>query len=163
MPRSGTRRAGIKVNPGEARLVKEAARRVLAGESLYSVCNDWTARGVPTVTGAAWNTKTLRQILTSGRNAGWRDHHGEPVAKSDPPEWKPIIDEDTWRQLRPVLLDPARKRTRVARSYLLGWRLLRCGRCGGPLVASPFSRARATSPSRATPTARSGAGAAAWL
>ncbi|HEY2085420.1 MAG TPA: recombinase family protein [Mycobacterium sp.] len=136
--KTATRRAGIKINQGEARLVKEAARRVLSGESLYAICADWTDRGVPTITGAAWNTKTLRQILTSGRIAGWRDHHGQPVKRSD--EWKPIIDEDTWNAVRAILLDPARKRTRVPRKYLLGSGLLRCGSCGGPLVASPFKR-----------------------
>jgi DNA invertase Pin-like site-specific DNA recombinase len=133
--KTATRRAGIKLNAGEARLIRSAARRVLAGESLYAIIGDWTERGVATVTGAPWNTKTLRQILTSGRIAGWRDHHGEPVKRTE--DWKPIIDEDTWRQLRAILLDPARRRTRVARSYLLGGGLLRCGRCGYPLFASP--------------------------
>jgi len=129
------KRAGLKVKPGERKLVKDAARRVLAGESLYAITNDWNARGVPTVTGAAWSTKTLLQVLTSGRIAGWRDHHGEPLGRSD--QWEPLIDEDTWRQVRAILLDPARKRTKVAQKYLLGQGQLRCGTCGGKLVATP--------------------------
>jgi DNA invertase Pin-like site-specific DNA recombinase len=134
--KTGGKRGGLKVVPAEKRLVAEAARRVLAGESLYAIVNDWNARGVPTVTGAKWSTHVLKQILTSGRIAGWRDHHGEPVTRSD--RWEPLIDEATWRALRTILLDPARKQTRVARSYLLGQGLLRCGVCGGKLVATPW-------------------------
>jgi DNA invertase Pin-like site-specific DNA recombinase len=129
------KREGLKVRPAEAELIKEAARRVLSGESLYAVVGDWNDQSVPTSTGAPWNTKTLRQILVSGRIAGWRDHHGEPVTKSE--QWKPIVDEATWKRLRAILLDPARKRTRVARSYLLGQGTLRCGVCGAKMVASP--------------------------
>jgi DNA invertase Pin-like site-specific DNA recombinase len=135
----GGKRGGLKVVPGEKRLVVEAARRVLAGESLYAITHDWNDRKVPTVTGVQWSTRVLRQILVSGRIAGWRDHHGEPVTKSD--QWTPLVDEDTWKALRAILLDPARKRTRVARSYLLGQGLLRCGVCGGQLVATPERRA----------------------
>ena len=135
VPKTATRRAGLKIDPAEAKLIKEAARRVKAGESLYAVVGDWNDRGIPTVTGASWSTKTLMQILTKGRIAGWRDHHGQPVTKTD--EWPAIIDEKTWRQLRAILLDPSRKRTRVARSYLLGPDQIRCGLCGGPMVASP--------------------------
>jgi DNA invertase Pin-like site-specific DNA recombinase len=126
----------LKVKASERRLVREAARRVLSGESLYAVVNDWNARGVPTVTGVSWNTKTLKQILCSGRIAGWRDAHDEPVTRTD--QWEPLVDEATWRALRTILLDPARKRTRVARRYLLGQGLLRCGVCGGKLVATPW-------------------------
>jgi hypothetical protein len=132
------KRVGLKVVPSEKRQVVEAARRVLAGESLRSICIDWTSRGVPTVNGGRWNTRTLSQILTAGRIAGWRDRHGEPLVHSD--KWTPLVDEKTWRQLRTILLDPARKRTRVARSYLLGQGVLRCGTCGGQLVARPRYR-----------------------
>ena len=31
--------------------IHEAAERVLAGESVWSICADWNAQGVPTVTG----------------------------------------------------------------------------------------------------------------
>jgi DNA invertase Pin-like site-specific DNA recombinase len=133
--RSRTGRVALKVNQVEARLIRQAAKRVLAGESLYSIVTDWNARAIPTVTGTAWEAKVLRQILTSGRVAGWRDHHGEPVTRSD--EWKAILDEQTWRAVRAILLDPARRRTVAPRSYLLAPSLLRCGGCGGPLVASP--------------------------
>jgi DNA invertase Pin-like site-specific DNA recombinase len=133
--KADAKRTGIKVRPGEAELVREASRRVLAGESLYAICKDWGDRGVPTVTGAPWNTKTLLQILTKGRVAGWRDRYGQPLSRSD--QWEPIVDEATWQQVRAVLLDPARKRAKVSRSYLLGKGVLRCGTCGGRMLATP--------------------------
>jgi DNA invertase Pin-like site-specific DNA recombinase len=136
---------GLKVVPAEAKLIKEAAKRVLAGENLYAIVNDWTARGVTTVTGAAWNTKTLKQILVSGRVAGWRTHQGQPM-QPDPTKhvqrWKPILDEATWKSVRAILTDPSRKRRgRAPRSYLLGPEQIRCGRCGHGLSAHPQRRA----------------------
>jgi DNA invertase Pin-like site-specific DNA recombinase len=134
------KRAGLKVVAAERKLIKDAAKRVLAGESLYSIVNRWNAEGVPTVTGAPWSTGVLRQILVSGRVAGWRDRRGEPFSRPQPgsaEEWEAILDEGTWNDVRAILLDPARKRTKVARSYLLGQGQLRCGTCGGKLVASP--------------------------
>jgi DNA invertase Pin-like site-specific DNA recombinase len=133
---SGGKRVGLEVVPAEATLVREAARRVLSGESLYSIVKDWTSRGLVGVTGAPWSTKTLRQILVAGRIAGWRDYRGEPTTRSD--QWTPLVDESTWRSVRAILTDPARRHTRVPRRYLLGQGLLRCGECGGLLVATPW-------------------------
>lgn len=132
------KRAGLKVRADERDLVQEAAGRVLRGESVYAVVGDWTVRQVPTVTGTKWSTKTLKQILVSGRIAGFRDRHGEVVKKG---QWDPLVDKATWDQLRVLLLDPARRRTRVARRYLLGQGVLRCGSCGGQLVAAPWRNA----------------------
>jgi DNA invertase Pin-like site-specific DNA recombinase len=132
---SNGKRSGIKVKADEAKRIKEATRRVLAGDSLYRIVADWNDKGVPTITGVPWSTRVLLQILTSGRIAGWRDRHGEPFARSD--QWQAIISEDDWNQLRAILLDPARQRTKRPHSYLLGQGQLRCGTCGGKLVATP--------------------------
>ena len=64
-------------------MIRECARRVLAGESLRSICSDLIERGVPTVSGGEWKTQTLRTILMSGRISGQREHHGELVAQAD--------------------------------------------------------------------------------
>jgi hypothetical protein len=84
------KREGLKVKPAERNRIQKAAERLLAGESLYSIVNDWNARGVPTVTGAKWSTTVLSHVLTSGRIAGWRDRHGEPLTRSD--QWEAILD-----------------------------------------------------------------------
>lgn len=121
--------------PAEAALVREAARRVLAGETLRSVAADWNMRGIPTVTGATWSTTVLRRLLTAGRTAGWREHRGELVAEA---EWPGIVERPTLDRLRALLLDPSRRLNHNPRRYLLTG-LIFCGVCDAKLVARPRS------------------------
>lgn len=108
--------------------ILDAAERVLAGESVWSICTDWNAASVPTVTGCPWTVQTLSSILTSGRLAGLREHKGVVVAKG---RWEPIITEAK-REALVVTLAPKRPRPRRGRTYPLTG-LMRCGRCGAPL------------------------------
>lgn len=127
------------IKADEAKLIRDAARRVLAGDSLYAIVGDWTKAGVPTSTGAAWSTTSLKSTLVRGRVAGLREHRGAVVG---PAEWAAILDRATWERVRAVLTDPARRRNPVVRSYLLTG-LLRCGSCDGGLVATPRVRRKA--------------------
>jgi site-specific DNA recombinase len=138
VPGGGSRPYGFnddrrRIEPSEARVIREATTRVLAGESLRSVCADLNERGIGTATGGAWKIQTLRRMLMSGRISGQREHHGQIVATGD---WKAIITPAETLRLRSMLSDPARKLTRTPRRYLLTG-LLRCGLCGVPLVARP--------------------------
>lgn len=126
----------VTVNPAEAELLRDAARRVLAGDSLYSIVADWTEAGVSTSTGVAWSTTSLKSTLVRPRIAGLRAHKGTVVATA---VWDAILDRATWERVRAVLTDPARRRNPVVRSYLLTG-LLRCGSCGHPMVAAPRSQ-----------------------
>jgi site-specific DNA recombinase len=121
------------VDPDEAAIVREAAARILAGDSLRSLANDLTRRGVPTVKGGPWSVHPLRRLLLSARISGQREHHGEIVA---PAEWPPIITPAQTARLRALLNDPGRRTNRTARRYLLAG-LLVCGRCSARLVARP--------------------------
>ena len=108
--------------------IEEAADRVLAGESAWSICTDWNKSGVPTVTGKAWTVQTLTSILTSPRIAGFRTHRGKVVGEG---QWKRIIDEDRHDALVAALA-PRKSKPRKGRTYpLVGF--LVCGKCGGPL------------------------------
>jgi len=134
----GTRPYGYEadkrtVREQEAAVIRECARRLLAGESLRSLCLDLEERDVPTVTGAPWKTQTLRRLLMSGRISGQREHHGELVAAS---EWPGIISPAETTRIRALLSDPSRRTNRSVRRYLLV-RLLRCGECGELLVSRP--------------------------
>lgn len=112
----------------EATLLVEAADRVLAGESVWSICTDWNSRRVATVTGRPWTVQTLTSILRSPRIAGLREHRGAVVAAGT---WPAIVSPDVHEQLT-VALSAKRKVGSRARTYpLVG--LLRCGRCDGPL------------------------------
>ena len=75
----------------EAAHLREAARRVIAGESLRSVCVDFNDRGIATSTGGAWSIQTMRRMLRSARISGRREHHGEIVAKA---VWPGIISPE---------------------------------------------------------------------
>lgn len=128
----------------EAVLIREAAERVLAGESLRSICADWREAGVETVTGARWQTTTLRRLLCSGRIAGMREHHGSIVRGDDGQPvatvWPAIITPEQSSRLRAILLDPARlNHSREPTSYLLSG-IVHCARCDVPMTTMPHKR-----------------------
>src|SRR3990170_5911005 len=134
----GTRPYGYEadrrtVRESEAVVIRECARRLLAGEALRAICADLNERGVSTVTGGQWRTQTLRRMLMSPRISGQREHRGEIVAEA---EWPAIIMPEETARIRALLSDPARRTNKAARRYLLV-RLLRCGRCGELLVSRP--------------------------
>ena len=126
-----TGKGELKVDPAEAHVIRDAARRVLGGESLHAIVRDLNDRKVPTAQGAMWRTQTLRRILTAWTVAGRREHRGEDAGKA---VWEPILDERTHRRLRGVLLDPSRFREAPARVALLAGGIARCGRCGSKLI-----------------------------
>ena len=115
----------------EAAVIKEAAGRVLAGESLRSVCIDLNRRGIPSAQAKAWREGPLRGILIHPGIAGFRALDGEIVSRA---VWEPIISEGESARLRALLTDPSRFAHRVVRRYMLTG-FLRCGRCGAGLVA----------------------------
>jgi DNA invertase Pin-like site-specific DNA recombinase len=119
----------------EAAIVRECARRFLAGESIRSIAADLNERGIPTVSVGEWSPQTLRRMLGSARIAGQREHKGEIVAKA---EWQPVIGKTDSAKIRAKLADPDRRTNRSARRYLLR-RLLTCGHCGEYLVSRPRS------------------------
>jgi site-specific DNA recombinase len=134
----GTRPYGYEadkrtIRPDEAEVIRECARRALAGDSLRSICSDLNDRGIPTVTGREWTSQTLRRMLMNPRLSGQRAHHREIVAKA---EWPPIITPKETQRLQAKLGDPDRRTNRASQRYLLT-RLLRCSHCAGQLVARP--------------------------
>lgn len=123
----------LTLRASEAAIVRECARRFLAGESIRSICTDLNERSIPTVGGGAWSPQTVRRMLGSARIAGQREHKGEIVAKA---EWKAIISKSDSAKIRAKLADPERRTNKTARRYLLA-RLLQCGLCGEYLVSRP--------------------------
>jgi DNA invertase Pin-like site-specific DNA recombinase len=125
----GYERDGLTVVPDEAKIIREMARRVVAGESLGSIARDLDQRAIRTVGGKPWRLTTLRQLLTGGRIVGRRRYHGDDVAKAS---WPAIIDPELSRQVCDVLTS-RNPRQRSPRKYLLSGGLLVCGRCGKPM------------------------------
>lgn len=116
-------------HPDEAPLVREAVERVLAGESLYAVRNDWTARGIRTRAGRPWSPQSFREMLQRPTYAALRVHNGETT----PGTWEPIITPDQHYRLVSLLTSATRTAHRgTAPRYLLSG-IARCGVCGEPL------------------------------
>jgi site-specific DNA recombinase len=129
----GYRADRVTVDPVEAALVREAAQRALAGDSVRAIATDWNARNVPTPAGKRWTVETLRRMLYSARLSAQREHLGEIVA---PGKWEKILSPEETARLRALLDERTRTRSRPVRRYLLTG-LLRCGLCDAPLISRP--------------------------
>jgi site-specific DNA recombinase len=135
MPHGGLRRFGYRreeknlvVVPAEAEIVREAAGRVLEGETLRSIVRDLNDRGVPTVRGGRWYVGSLRYLLLGSTINGRRSEASEP-------RWEPILDDETWAAVRRRLATTPRGTVaRPGRRLLRGF--ARCGRCGARLVGA---------------------------
>lgn len=143
---SGRRPYGYSPNwmtviDAEAAIIKEAALRVLTGESLWSMVHDLNKRQVPTVVGGEWSVNVLHTVLVSGRVAGYREHLGEIVAKGT---WPAILSEDVHHEVRLALAAKRRWTKPQPRSYYLVG-ILRCSKCGGPLRSLARGKNRARS------------------
>jgi site-specific DNA recombinase len=130
---------GVTIRPAEAAEVSRAADAVLAGVSLRQVTASLRDRGVPTATGAAWDSQTVRDILLRPRNAGLMVHRdasseaaGRPYTDADivgAAPWPAIVPEGTWRAVCAILTDPARVVGPGGTPRWLGSRIYRCGAC----------------------------------
>ncbi|MEU3169066.1 recombinase family protein [Streptosporangium sp. NPDC006930] len=140
----------ITVIDEEAEVIREAARRLLAGESLSSVCRDFRKREITTPAGGHWIPTTLRRLLASARISGRREHTPRSAAETTRPllgeivadaVWPAIISATDSDRLRALLSDPARDfraQAATGRTYLLSG-ILRCGRCGWRMSGRPRS------------------------
>ena len=106
----------------EASAIREAARRVLDGETLSAVVRDWNQRGLTTANGGPWRVNSLSSLLVQLRLVA-------------PPE---ILSEETHRQLVALHASRGKGPRRATRRYLLTG-LLRCWRCGGSMRGMPRS------------------------
>lgn len=142
--------ADRSVNDGEAAVLREAAERLLAGETLYAVTTDLNRRGVPSPRGrvGGWKSANLRGTVTRATLAGWREWRpgttstkggaglGDFLAQG---AWTPILSRSEVEQLRARLFDPARVTSRRPVENLLTG-ILRCSICSLGLNGSGDSR-----------------------
>lgn len=108
--------AGYTVEPTEAEAVRYMARRILEGASLLGLARELDARGVTTREGRPWHHASVRATLHNPAIAGLRVHRREVAGLGN---WQPILDRQTWEEVRAVIADPSRKRTRPPQRYLL--------------------------------------------
>lgn len=139
------------INEEEAGLVVEATNRILAGESMGSIAQDWESRpGVPRLSyvkrknsdgtripleeqvpiGSEWNSKRIKHLVTRASNVALQIH-GDKVLDV-PGSWEPILTEEKWKLVCTRLANRKIVR-RPDRSSLLS-SILKCGKDG---CASP--------------------------
>jgi len=110
----------------ERELLREAARRIIAGDSLRGIVLDWEKRGIKTPGGSAWRNTNLRRCLLSPRMVGKRLYHGTLY----PGNFEPVLSMEEWQAVKAILEDPDRlvhDRGGVAKYLLTG--IIHCGRC----------------------------------
>jgi len=121
---------GMTIDETEAAMLRDAARRVLSGESMTTIASQWNERGLRTPRrGSLWNATVLRTVLTNPRAAGLRVHRGEVVGEA---AWPAILDRATHERLVAHFADPNRRQKNPPRRALLTG-FIKCGKCGGPL------------------------------
>lgn len=124
----------LEVDEERAPLVREAASRLLAGDTLYAICSDWNERGLVTSRGAHWRSITLRTALLSPAMVG--------KTTAGTLAWTPLLPEDDWERLGRLLRDPSRKFKaadgRYAGKRTMGGGLSVCALCGKKLVSQKY-------------------------
>lgn len=113
----------------EADVLREATRRVHAGEALYSIVVDFNDRGLRGRKGGKFTNNTLAGLLTSPRLAGMQRLDGETV--NAPIE--PILSVEDW-QRNCELLAVKKPRGRRVEYPMSGLGV--CAACGSPVKAS---------------------------
>jgi DNA invertase Pin-like site-specific DNA recombinase len=122
---------------GEVGIIREMARRVLAGEKTGAIARDVTARGWRTPTGGPFTHGTIRKMLARPRYAGLMPD-GENKAA-----WDPVLDRATWETVCAVLDDKAAGfgfATNARRWLLSGVAVCGAPGCGSPLQISGEGR-----------------------
>ncbi|MEW2477797.1 recombinase family protein [Micromonospora gifhornensis] len=161
-----------------ADVVREAAERVLSGESLYRIAHDFNARGIPTrsarliaegrtrrTTPAPWSTQVIAQMLVNPATVGRSVYRGEVIRADDGMPrrlWEPILSLDVWHQLCAALTangDGVEGRGRRVRAARLLSGIAYCGGCDRKLYASSRKHASGNNvPTYACAARRNGQG-----
>lgn len=122
-----------EINEQEAELLRDAAERVLRGETLGSLIREWTQRGISPSGGKRWHTTSLARTLASSRLAGLLEFQGKKYQG----DWPAIFDVDTHERLAKFLGDPSRRAHVMGRKIHLLSGIAVCGKCGHPLYIRP--------------------------
>lgn len=116
----------------ERDVVREAARRLLAGETLKAISRDFNERGIPTPSGGEWYFHELQSLIKRPSMAGQITYKGETVGTLP---GDPVLDAQTWNALQMLLA--SRRRGPTPNRYLLSAGVMRCGYCGAKLAGRP--------------------------
>ena len=139
----------LVVIPEEAEIIREIFRRFIAGDAMFRIAKDLTARGVRTHRGNPFENRTVDYILNNPVYLGklrWtptgkthRNFRNEDSIVADALH-EPIIDAETWdaAQARCAALKRSYKRYGKPSSERKHWLcgIVRCSACGATLIWS---------------------------
>jgi site-specific DNA recombinase len=132
----------------EANAIRDAAKRVLKGEGIYSIVQDWNANGGPRpVKAKRWTTVVLSQVLTAPRLVSKRDYGAELIDLADVPA---ILKLEEWEQVCAKLAEP-KPQTGSTHTHRLLSGIAQCGRCQVPLRGGRNMESRGGKPLYACP------------
>jgi hypothetical protein len=130
---------GLTIIDDEAAIIRDMARRVLAGESIRSIAAALNTAGHRTPHDKVWHPSVVKRLLTNPRLIGQRVYRGQVTEG----EWKPILGKREFARIgkalekRAAAPGGALKPGSSPRKYLLTGGLLICSICGNPLSSQP--------------------------
>lgn len=131
----------LAVEPDEARVIGDAASRIVAGTPLARIVRELNDAGVTPRRAARWTSTSLLRVLTGPTVRGYAQHGGDVLRGNDGMPrrlWEPVLDAETASQVAACLApQPGRGRRAGSRTdtrLLSG--LLTCASCGRTLRAS---------------------------
>lgn len=142
-PASGRARFGYRYDqatklhvpdPETGPVLADLYRRYVGGESFYNLVRWLNAHGYRTLAGGLWWDRRLREVMDAGFAAGrfthlGVEHEGIHERLIDEKLWTAYLDSRALRRQAPA--------RRERSQYLLSG-LVRCARCGSPMVASQY-------------------------
>ncbi|MFC4494921.1 recombinase family protein [Streptomyces ovatisporus] len=127
----------LTIEPDEAAAIREAAERILRGESLGRVCRWLEHAGYRPRKASTWSRQALRGVLTGTAALGQLSHDGKPVRDPDGEilrPYPPILTDAEHAALRALLLaNGPRPQGRGGRPSRLLSGLLTCASCDAPM------------------------------
>lgn len=125
----------VTVDEEEARHIREAAERIIAGVKARTVASEWNERGIPTVRGRTWTARTVEQIFTNPRLCGIRTYKGEVLqvdGEAVRGVWEAILTDEQFAAVSEMLKSYERVGVRDGRGHATKYLLspfVRCGKC----------------------------------
>lgn len=115
------------IDPGPAAVIREAVSRILAGETTWSVAQNFNQRGIPTP-GASktWNHQRLSRMVKRPTHAGLRSHDGIVTVGL----WDPIITVEEHEAIVALLGNSKRRKQSGTQVKYLLTGIATCGVCG---------------------------------
>lgn len=131
-PETGTLLRQV-IREDQAKIVREIAARVLAGDAILSIASDLNARKVPAPRGETWKSGPIKELIINPRYVGDRVHQGKVVGTAD---WPAILDRETHLAVVSKLTDPKRGHRRDSNIKYLLTGIVTCAVCSGEMLAN---------------------------